>query len=330
MNRGKLLLSNLAQYAVALVSGLLIVISASSLVRAEQSVTVFFGSDATYLPFIIAEKKGYYEDEGLDVTQRLFVTGVEAMLSFKTLNATFIASSAYAAMPLWHEDGSNAVAVANFYSAPDNQKVIARTDIKTPEDLEGKTVATRIGSSAEYFLHAYLNKNNIDVDSVRILDLTPPEAVAALVKGEVDAIFFWEPTPTTAIQAMGQRGNVLSTARDYYVERVALTANKDFAEANPETVERFIIAIGNAIDFIKSNPEEAIAIGSETIRADPSIVKVIVDQNPFTLRWDTDALKEYDRMASFSAEIGRIKAAKPTLDIFDERYLESAMPEMVR
>lgn len=298
--------------------------------KAQQNVTVFFGSDATYLPFIVAEKEGFYKQEGLNVTQRLFVTGVEAMLSFKTLNANFIASSTYAALPLWHEDGSKAIGVANFYSAPDNQKAISKSSIKTAADLKGKTIATRKGSSSEYFLHTYLKKNNIDPNSVKILDLTPPESVAALVKGDVDALFFWEPTPTTARKALGDRGTVLSTARDYYVERVSLTANKDFAAANPEVVEKFIRATKKAIDFISANPEKAIKIGADAIRADPAIVSVIVDQKPFTLVWDKAAADEYHQMAVFSVGNGRIKSAKPTAEIFDSRYLQKAAPEMVR
>lgn len=314
---------------IAALLALFVLVAAPSTSKA-QNVTVFFGSDATYLPFIVAEKEGFYASEGLDVTQRLFVTGVEAMLSFKTLNASFIASSTYAALPLWHEEGSKAIAVANFYSAPDNQKAIAKANIKSAADLKGKTIATRKGSSSEYFLFTYLKKNNIDASSVKILDLTPPEAVSALVKGDVDALFFWEPTPTTARKALGDKGTVLSTARDYYVERISLTANKAFAAANPETVEKFIRAVKKAIDFIAANPDKAIKIGSDAIRADPAIVRVIVDQKPFTLLWDKAAAEEYHQMAVFSVENGRMKTAKPTAEVFDARYLQKAAPEMLR
>jgi len=302
---------------------------APNVARAQQ-VTMFFGSDATYLPFIIAEKEGFYKDEGLNVTQRLFVTGVEAMLSFKTLKASFIASSTFAALPLWHEEGSDAIAIANFYSAPENQSAIVKANIKSPADLQGKKIATRKGSSAEYFLMTYLKRNHIAPGSVKIIDLTPPEAIAALVKGDVDALFLWEPNPTIARKALGDRGRVLATARDYYVERIALTANRSFASANPEIAVKMIRAVKKSIDFINANPDKAIQIGAQVLRADPSVIRILVDQKPYTLVWDKAAADEYELMANFLVEQGKVKKAKTISEMFDPQYLKQAAPEMIK
>ncbi|EKS6730692.1 ABC transporter substrate-binding protein [Enterobacter ludwigii] len=298
--------------------------------NARQAVTIFLGADATYLPFVIAENKNFYKSEGLDVSQRLFVTGTETIQSFKSLKANFLASSTYAALPLLQGDNSSVIAIANFYSSPDNQKVIVKSSIKSPADLKGKTIGTRKGTSAEYFLHTYLKKNNIDLSSVKIVDLTPPESVAALVKGDIDAFVFWEPTPTIALKALGDKGAVLSTARGYYVERISLAADKAFASSSPETVEKVLRAIKKATDFINSYPDEAISIGARVFRTDPSVIKVLVDQKPYTLAWDKAAADEYYQLALFSVELGRIKTAKPTSEIFDTRYLQKVAPAVIR
>lgn len=301
-----------------------------SAAMAQQPVTVFIGSDSTFLPFAVADKKGFYKEEGLSVTQRLFVTGAETMQSFRALKGNFMASSAYAAMPLWHGDAGDVIAIANFYSAPDNQKIVAKPAIKTAADLRGKKIGTRKGSSAEYFLHTYLKKNNIDLGSVKIVDLTPPEAVAAFAAGDIDAFAFWEPTPAIALKSLGDKASVLSTARGYYVERIALGADKAFAAANPEVAEKVLRAIKKATDFINERPDEAIKIGSELFRVDPAVVKVLTDQKPYTLAWDQATAEEYYRLAQFSVDLGRFKVAKPTSEIFDGRYLQKAVPGAVR
>jgi len=66
-------------------------------------------------------------------------------------------------------------------------------NIKSAADLVGKKVGVPFISTTHYSLLSYLKQNNVDPASVEIINMTPPDAVAAYVTGNIDAAYIWEP-----------------------------------------------------------------------------------------------------------------------------------------
>ena len=98
---------------------------------------------------IIAKKKGYFKEEGLDVTVQEFTTGklcFDAMLGggadFSTVAETPIMYAGFSKQPVY--------VIATIESSPLSVKVLARKDkgVSKPGDLRGKAVGTFKGGSA--------------------------------------------------------------------------------------------------------------------------------------------------------------------------------------
>src|SRR5581483_1728830 len=60
-----------------------------------------------------------------------------------------------------------------------SERLIARPEIRTMKDLEGRRVAFPPGSTSHYGLNAALKSFKVDVSKVKLLGLAPPDMVAA-------------------------------------------------------------------------------------------------------------------------------------------------------
>ena len=60
--------------------------------------------------------------------------------------------------------------------------------------LVGKKVGTPFGSTAHYSLLAALELAGVDPTKVKIIDLQPPDILAAWQRGDIDAAYVWNPT----------------------------------------------------------------------------------------------------------------------------------------
>ena len=79
-------------------------------------------------------------------------------------------------------------------------------DIRTPKDLEGKTLALNtLKNVAEVTAKASLEAQGVDVSTIELAEIDFPDMIAALEQGRVDAVFAIEPFVTLGIRKGGHR-----------------------------------------------------------------------------------------------------------------------------
>lgn len=309
-----------AVVAVAMLAGL-------GRVAAADEILILTGTDPNFLPITIASEKGFFKEEGLDVKQRLFPSGADAMLAFRSIGAQFVAAGDIPSILLWSED-SDSVGIAPIFASSENLFGVVSAGIKRPEELKGKKIATKKNSTSEYFIDTYLRKNGIDPTQIHVIDLSPPEMVPALIAGQIDGFFIWRPYPSLAEKVMGDKVRVLTSAKGYYVERILLNANRTFAKQNPEVVQKVLRAIQKAIDYSNQNPDEASAMMARKIKTDPSVVKGVLNVNPFNLKYDADTAKDLAGLSQFLVDRGRLKQPVDITEAFDPTYLRTVNPKL--
>jgi sulfonate transport system substrate-binding protein len=294
---------------------------------AAQPVTILTGSDPYYLTIIVAAENGYFTDEGLTVKHRMFPSGTDAMLAFRGVGAEFVASGDAPSLVLW--DDGDAVGVAPIYASPDNLLGVVKAEIKSPAELKGKKIGVRKGSTADYFLTAYLTANGVKPADVNIINLSPPECVPSLASGAIDGFFLWQPYPSLAMKVMGDKARTLTTARGYYLEQIYLSANRKFAESNPETVKKVLKALKRAVEFVKTDPEKATAIVARKIKSEPDVVASLVATKPYSMQYAPANKEQLIKLVAFLRENGKLKS-QPDIDkAFDSRYLRAADATLV-
>ena len=92
----------------------------------------------------------------------------------------------------------------------DAEALVVDDSITAPQDLVGKTVAVPFGSTTHFHLMFALEQFNIPPKALRVLDMSPPDMVAAWERGDINGGFVWDP----ALGRMKERGRVLLTSGD--------------------------------------------------------------------------------------------------------------------
>jgi ABC-type nitrate/sulfonate/bicarbonate transport system substrate-binding protein len=92
---------------------------------------------------------------------------------------------------------------------------VARKEITKPQDLLGKTVATRVGSTGSWFISEYLTKNGVDPSKVAVKNLDTQVLPAALCGNEIAAFFIWQPIGSRTLEICPDKSHYLTDATGY-------------------------------------------------------------------------------------------------------------------
>jgi NitT/TauT family transport system substrate-binding protein len=129
--------------------------------------------------------------------------------------------------------------------------------IQQPQDLEGKTIAVNtLNNICEVTIKASLSDMGVDVDTLKFTEVPFPDMNAALDAGRVDGACVVEPfvTQGTTGNARGIDPFYVNTAPDLTV--ATYFTSTQYAEENPEVVDRFVEAMSKSLTYAQSHPDE--------------------------------------------------------------------------
>lgn len=253
---------------------------------------------------IIAKDKGFFSEEGLDVEVRNLTTGKLCLDAVIGGGADFATVAETPLMRAGFADQKVNVS-ATIASSNNDCKVIARKDkgISEPKDLKGKKVATVVGTSADFFMSSFLTAKGLSTKDVSVTNLQPPDMVTALIRGDIDAFFIFEPHIYNAKKQLGDNA-IIFTGQDVYTETFNIAVTEKFANENPDTIKRFLNALIKAENFIKTNKEEAIAIVSKRTGMDSNILSEIWGDFRFEIVLEPSLLDYMNKEGQWAVETG--------------------------
>lgn len=164
-----------------------------------------------------------------------------------------------------------------------NQSILVRADseIKTLQDLEGKTISVPIGSSAHRMLLEVLKKQNL-LERVRIVYQDTPTACNMVMTEKVDAVATWEPYPT-AMQIEDKMRELVSGVETGNTYLAGVVVDSDWVKAHNQIAEIFMQCIEESHDFIKEYPQESIKIICNETSFSSEVVATVLD----TIEWES-------------------------------------------
>jgi NitT/TauT family transport system substrate-binding protein len=229
---------------------------------ADMASALTVSASQTALLIWIADARGYFKDQGLDVEVRLYQSGLSAANALIENQADISTTSdtGLVGLSFSHPDLRILAAI----SASETARLISRKDrgIKAPADLAGKRVGITLNSSGEYLLSRYLIMHGVPASAPVIVNLQPAEIAAALASGDIDAGLTWEPYIRTAEVSLGDNAAFLPDQMDQIFFFLLLT-RQSWMEQNREQVGRFLAAVIQAEKFAAENPDEAKAFISQ-------------------------------------------------------------------
>ena len=183
--------------------------------QAPMKITLFgqpsVNNDAIWMAF----EKGFYQQEGLDVTYRLFPSGTTAFQSFQTGQGDIVMTGDLPSVQYFFRVNGDYRTIAAIERDAKGYVVVASKAITKPQDLVGKTVATRVGSTGSWFVSEFLAKNHVDPAKVTVKNLDTQVLPAALCGGEIAAFFIWQPIGSRTLEICADKAHYLSDATGY-------------------------------------------------------------------------------------------------------------------
>jgi ABC-type nitrate/sulfonate/bicarbonate transport system substrate-binding protein len=217
----------------------------------------------------VAAAKGYFTEEGLDVSILPVSHGVAAIGHMLQEKAD-LAFAADVPFVIAIMNGNALGMLASVGSVSNDNAIIARRDhaITAPGDLAGKKIGATFGSSGSYFLWAFLIRHKLSPDSITLVNLPPEQIVQALVSGNIDAVVTWQPRSSDAQTALGN--NALSfTAAGIYKNTSTVIGCSEFLKGRANANQKFVRALLKAEHFMQTRPEETLNLIAGWLMSEP-------------------------------------------------------------
>lgn len=216
-----------------------------------------------YGPFYIARDKGFFKEEGVDV-ELVIMEDTPMKMGALMAGQLDLVASTVDEFPIYMKPGIG----LRYVMAVDNSKggdgIVATKDITTVEGLKGKKVAFEQGSVSQFFLNALLKDAGLSQSDIEPVNMAATDAGVAFAAGQVDAAVTWEPALSQG--AKTENGHILLTSADKPGLITDIVAATDATlKEKSEDVKAFVRAWYRALDFIKSNPDEANVIMAQGV-----------------------------------------------------------------
>ena len=238
----------------------------------SKKVTMAFCTWTGYAPMFIAQKQGYFKDAGIDMEIQV----IEDESTYASLitkgDVQFLATAQDPNIKMF-ANGATSKYILTMDKSYGADGLVATADIKTLDDLKGKTVALdKSASSYYFFLKALEGGSSLTEDDINVQDMgDTTEAGVAFMGGKVDAAIMWEPELSDALAEV-EGAHTIVTSKDYPdTISDSLVVNAAYAEENPEVVEAVAECWYKAVDYLNENPEAAyedMASGFEEVTAE--------------------------------------------------------------
>lgn len=235
---------------------------------------------------LIANEKGFFKDEGLDVDIKFLDAGrycLDALVSNSTDFATIVeVNTAY----FGYTGNTSVINIASIVSSTSSGIIANKSaGIEKPEDLKGKKLALSPGTTSDIFANRFIEKYNISSDEVDIRKIQPLAMQGAMTTGGVDAASTWDPHIYNISKSLGEN-TIVFRDPEAYTGYMLVAVRKDWANENNETVISFIKALKKAEQFAKTNIGEAQQIVATAINLDIEIVKATWQDHNMILKLD--------------------------------------------
>jgi NitT/TauT family transport system substrate-binding protein len=215
-------------------------------------------------PYFVAIDKGYYKEEGLDVTIDTgpgSVAGI-ARVAAGTYPLGFFDINSLAKFRDQNPDKPVKAVMMVYDQPPFSIVTLKKYGISKPKDLEGKILGAPAPDGAFAQWKAFVKENGIAAEKVTINNIGFPVREPMLASGEVHAITGFSFSSYFNLLQKGVKAEdiVVMLMSDYGLVLYgnAIMVNPDYAKANPKAVAGFVKATIKGVRDTARDPEAAI------------------------------------------------------------------------
>jgi NitT/TauT family transport system substrate-binding protein len=239
----------------------LLVLAAGASVQAQDAVSFrlnwYLGG--LHVPFYYGKDMGFYKQEGIDLTIN------EGRGSANTVQVVAAGSDTFgladsSSLITTASKGADIKSVMSLLNSTGFSVVsLASAGIKTPKDLEGKSLAVSPGDPLGQLFRALAAHNKLDMNTIKFVQVDPAAKVVAVLEKRVDALLGGADDQFFLIKYKGVEPAALRYA-DHGANIVGMTimTTGNLIKTKPDLVRRFVRATVRSWDAAKKNPGAAV------------------------------------------------------------------------
>lgn len=274
---------------------------------ASENVKIAYGSDGyTWSVPYVADGIEAWKKHGLNASMATFPSGRESLESALTKDSDFGVTTdspyLFAAMR-----GLKPVIFANYQRYSNDMKIVARAGRgisgNDPASLKGKRVATRIGTSGHYALHRYLEMAKLKKSDVTIVNMTPGDAINAMVRGDVDGLS-WTSRAAFVVQNALKEEAFIMTQEGYskfFASHQLMCTNETVVAERPGILKAGVQALMDAEAFIAKDKSWMEIVAKRTKTTPEAVAKETADFE-FKFRFDDRFVQDLIDAAEWAIE----------------------------
>lgn len=309
----------------------------------KQKVQLGVGGKALlyYLPLTVAEKKGFFKEQGLDVEISDFAGGAKSLQGLIG-GSLDVVTGAYEHTIRMQAKGQDIRAVIELGRFP-AIVVGVKKGVKweSPKDFKGMKIGvTAPGSSTNMMMNFVLAKAGLTPQDASFIGVgSAASAVAAMQKGEIDAISHLEPV-ISMLERSGDMRVVVDTRTEEGTRALfggsnpaaVLYAKADFIEKNPNTMQALVNGLYKSLRWIaEAKPEEIAAVVPEQYLLGDKELYMLAVKNSKPSYSQTGVIdpagmkSTNDMLVQFDAELkdAKVDLSKTFIDRFAKKAAET-------
>jgi NitT/TauT family transport system substrate-binding protein len=279
--------------------------------------------NVAFLPVYVAEDKGFFKNEGLEVLLVLFnagATNLQALIGgdVQIMGSAFVETIG----------GRGAgIDVKNFWGICNIMpfQLYSQPDFKSMKQAKGKRFAiSRFGSLTDFLTRSSLRHFGVDTKDVTILQIgSTPARFAALTAKGVDASIVW--FPVTEI-AKSQGYNKLLDLKEIFPEwpYETFAARESWLNKERDQATKFLRAFQRAVKYTRENKDDAVRIIRKYVKMDPAYAAAGYDEYRDSFPLDGQiADKVIPVVIEQELESGRLKKKITVEDLVDRSFIKA-------
>jgi NitT/TauT family transport system substrate-binding protein len=233
----------------------------------------------------VADKQGFFRDNGLKVTIKDYETGVAAIGDMLKGEVDIAVPSEFGVVR--HVLQGKNIRILTCYDKVQIAALITRKDrgIGRISDLKGKRIGLPRHTNAEFYLGRFLDLNRMSIQDVNLEDGTLPRLVDAMVNGETDAVVLWEPYRSQVENRLRDKV-VVWPVQSSQPAFCVMVAGQNWLSEHPQTAGRFLHSLAQAERYLDRHPPEVRTYIQEKLKYDKAYMDVIWPRQQFALSLD--------------------------------------------
>jgi NitT/TauT family transport system substrate-binding protein len=292
---------------------------------ALETVTAALTSKAfQYVPLVIAQERGYMKEEGLDL-KLVFMQNAAGLQALIANQVQFSGSGSSALVAI--SKGNAPLKTVLAFNDQVLQWLVARPNIKSLRDLNGKKVATTgVASIAAYMLRNILTQKNIPKDIV-LIDPGPVNRLPSLLSGAVDAAIV-SPEERYAALDQGMK-DIMFFGKEVKNSWGTFATSDRFVKEQPKQLAGFVRAVIKGLKVAREDREGTIAAVAKFSELDKALSTRMYDDlvGTFTKAGYVDEQSQKNDLA-IVAQVAEVAEVVPPRRAYDFTFARAAEQQL--